>query len=97
MKKFYITPDITGYTGIIVKKDTEKNFENETVKQTLKDLTLITKVTEKGKGYDSTSVIHVYLSEGDILLFDNEKGYYKPAIQLQTAEEIAKDFNAIKG
>lgn len=95
MEKFYITPDITGYPGIIVKKETKKKFENENVMQTLENLTLITKMTEKGNGYDSTSVIHVYLSEGDIVLFDENKGYYKPAIQLQTAKEIANDFNSL--
>lgn len=95
MEKFYITPDITGYPGIVVKKETEEKFENENVLQTLKDLTLITKKTEKGEGYDTTSVIHVYLSEGDILLFDEKNGYIKPAIQMQTAKEISDDFKAL--
>ena len=95
MKKFYITPDITGYPGLIVKKETEKTFEGEGISQTLKDLTLITKLTEKGDNYDSTSIAHVYLNEGDIVLFDEKKGYIKPAIQMQTAKEIANDFNAL--
>lgn len=97
MEKFYITPDITGYPGIIVKKDICKEFTSETVTQTLKDLILLTKITEKGKEYDSKSVIHTYLSEGDILLFDEKKGYYKPVFPMQTAKEIARDFDAIKG
>lgn len=95
MEKFYITPDITGYPGIIVKKDTEKTFESENASQTLKDLVLTTKLTEKGDGYDTTSEAHVYLKEGDIVLFDENKGYIKPAIQMQTAKEIADDFNAL--
>lgn len=95
MEKFYITPDITGYPGMIVKKDTEKTFENETVSQSLKDLELITKLNEKGEGYESTSEVHIHLSEGDIVLFDENKGYFKPAIQMQTAKEIADDFNAL--
>lgn len=97
MEKFYVTPDITGYPGIIVKKDTEKTFENIGVKQTLKDLTLTTELHETGEKYESKSTITINLTEGDILLYDEQKGYKLPGIQMQTAEEIANDFNAIRG
>ena len=96
MEKFYITPDITGYPGIIVKKDIEKTFENIGVKRTLKDLTLTTELQETGDKYESKSVITINLVEGDILLYDEQKGYKLPGIQMQTAKEIAEDFNALK-
>lgn len=97
MEKFYVTPDITAYPGIIVNKDTEKTFENIGVKQTLKDLKLVTELQETGEKYESKSVITINLNEGDILLYDEQKGYKLPGIQMQTAEEIANDFNAIRG
>lgn len=93
MEKFYITPDITPYSGIIVKKETELEYKAEDVEQVIKDLTMVTKLTEKGDEYDSKSVIHIYLKEGDILLFDEKKGYFKPGIKMQTAKEIAEDFS----
>lgn len=96
MEKFYITPDITGYPGIIVNKDTEKTFENIGVKQTLKDLVLTTELKETGDKYESQSTIKINLNEGDILLYDEDKGYKLPGIQMQTAQEIAKDFEALK-
>ena len=48
MEKFYITPDITPYMGITVDKKTTFNFEGQGVKQTLKELKLITQLHEKG-------------------------------------------------
>ena len=97
MEKFFVTPDITGYPGIVVKKDTSAEFKNEdeSTIQSIKDLVLITKLKEKGDRYDSTSVIHVYLKEGDILLFDEKKGYKLPGLQMQTAKEIMEDFKAL--
>lgn len=95
MQKFYITPDITGYPGIIVKKDTEATFEGEGVKQTLKDLRLVTHLHETGDKYESNSQIIINLSEGDILVYDEKKGYKLPGIPMQSAKEIAEDFEAL--
>lgn len=95
MQKFYITPDITGYPGIIVKKDTEETFECEGVKQTLKDLRLVTHLHETGDKYESNSQIVISLSEGDILVYDEKTGYKLPGIPMQSAKEIAEDFEAL--
>lgn len=95
MQKFYIVPDITGYPGIIVKKDTEKTFEAEGVKQTIKDLKLRIQLHEVGEKFESNSQVVINLKEGDILLFDEKNGYKLPSIQMQTAKEIAQDFEAL--
>lgn len=96
MIKFYVVPDITGYPGIIVNQKIEATFEGEGVSQILKDLKLITKLHEKGDKYESNSEIVINLSEGDILLYDEKQGYKLPGIPMQQAEEIARDFEALK-
>lgn len=95
MQKFYVTPDITGYPGVIVNKETELTFEGEGVSQTIKDLTFITKLHETGDKYESNSEIVISLVEGDILLYDDKQGYKLPGIPMQTAKEIAEDFEAL--
>ena len=96
MEKFYITPDITPYMGITVDKNTTFNFEGQGVKQTLKDLKLITQLHEKGKKYESNTQLVIDLTEGDILLYDEVSGYKLPSIKMQKAKHIAEDFEALE-
>ena len=95
MEKFYIVPDITEYKGLRVQKDTKLEYKTETIEQVLENLTLVTIMNDKGDGYDSKSIVHVYLSEEDILLFDEKRGYFKPGVTMQSAEEIINDFKAL--
>lgn len=97
MQVFIRKPDINLYPGIRVAKETELEYKNENVKQTVKDLVLhsITKV--KGEGYKSTYNTTVQLNEGDILIFESEgRGYIKPVENFVTIEESIEDLTNIK-
>lgn len=95
--KFMKKPNIDMYAGIKVNKDTELTFENENVKQELKDLVLHTEMTIKGEGYESTTKTKIYLQEGDVLLFEDEdRGYIKPVETFMTVAEAIEELNCIK-
>jgi hypothetical protein len=97
MKVFIRKPDINLYPGIRVTKDTDMEYKNENVKQTVKNLVLhsITKV--KGEGYKSTYNTTVQLKEGDILIFEEDsRGYIKPVEDFVTIQEAIDDLENIK-
>lgn len=94
---FIRKPSIDLYPGIRVTKDTDMEYKNENVEQTVKDLVLhsITKVV--GEGYESTYNTTVQLKEGDILIFEAEgRGYIKPVEDFVTIQEAIEDFENIK-
>lgn len=96
--KYYIRkPNIELLPGIRVTKDTEIEFKNENVKQTIKNLELhsVSKVT--GEGYKSKCDTTIYLNEGDVLIFEEEgRGYIKPVEGFVTIAEAIEDLTNIK-
>lgn len=97
MQVFIKKPSIDFYPGIRVDKDTELEYKNEHVEQTLKDMVLhsITKVT--GEGYESVYDTTIKLNEGDILVFEAEgRGYIKPVEEFVTISEAIEDLANIK-
>ena len=97
MNVFIRKPSIDFFPGIRVTKDTDMEYKNENVEQTVKDLVLhsITKVV--GEGYESTYNTTVQLKEGDILIFEEEgRGYIKPVEAFVTIQEAIDDFENIK-
>lgn len=96
MQQYLIKPSIDLYPGIRVDKDTKLSFENERVTQGLKGLVLHSVTRVKGEGYESTNDTTIYLKEGDILIYDEERGYIKPVEQMVTAEEAIEDLESIK-
>lgn len=96
MQRFIRKPSIDMYAGIRVEKDTELEYKNENVEQTLKDLVFhsITKV--KGDNYESTYDTTIQLKEGDILIFEEEgRGYIKPVEEFVTVKEAIEEFKCI--
>ena len=87
--------------GIQVRKDTEVSFMNDNVEQLLKDLKLDTIMSEEGSNginsYKSKSHICITLNEGDILLFDPNRGFYLPPYPKTTIEQAVEDITALKG
>ena len=82
--------------GIKVDKDTVLEYKNDNVDQTLKELVLhsITKV--KGDNFESVYDTTIQLSEGDILIFEEEgRGYIKPVEQFETVKEAIDELNCI--
>lgn len=97
MQVFIRKPSIDLYPGIRVDKDTVLEYENENVKQTLKDMVFhsITKV--KGEGYESVYDTIIYLKEGDVLVFEEVgRGYIKPVDSFVSIAEAIDDLTNIK-
>ena len=97
MQKFINKPSIDMLAGIKVTKDTTLEYENENVKQTLKDLVFDSTTIVKGENYTSEYHTIITLNEGDILIFEEEgRGYIKPVEQFVTIEEAIEELNCIK-
>lgn len=97
MQMFIRKPNIELLPGICVTKDTMLEFENENVKQTIKDLVLhsVTEVT--GEGYKSKYDTTIQLEEGDVLIFEEEgRGYIKPVESFVTIADAIDDLTNIK-
>ena len=97
MEKFITKPSIDMYAGIRVTKETELNYKNENVEQTLKDLVFhsITKVS--GDNFESVYDTTIRLNEGDVLVFEEEgRGYIKPVEEFMTVKEAIEEFEHIK-
>lgn len=99
--KYMIVPDITTYEGVVVDAKTKLKFDTEEIKQTVKDLVLVTKMTIKGKRTNGKEWIReqkttLPLVEGDVLIKDPEHGYVLPEISVQKVEDVIADLEAIK-
>lgn len=94
---FIKKPSIDLYPGIRVTKETELEYKNEHVKQTIKDLVLHSVTKVKGDGFKSKYDTTITLEEGDILIFEDEgRGYIKPVEGFVTIEEAIDDLVNIK-
>lgn len=94
---FIKRPSIDLYPGIRVTKDTDIEFKNENVKQTIKDLALHSVTKVKGEGFKSKYDTTIQLEDGDILIFEDEgRGYIKPVESFVTIEEAIADLENIK-
>ena len=97
MEKFIRKPSIDMLAGIRVTKETELEYKNENVKQTLKDLVFKSVTKVKGEGYESKYNTTIYLKEGDILIFEEEgRGYIKPVEEFVTVKEAIEELECIK-
>lgn len=97
MQKFIYKPSIDMLAGIKVTKETTLEYENENVKQTLKDLVFDSLTTVKGESFTSEYHTVITLNEGDILIFEEEgRGYIKPVENFVTVEEAIKELECIK-
>ena len=97
MQRFIRKPSVDMYAGIKVTKDTTLEYENEYVKQTLKDLVFNSVTTVKGDNFESTYNTTITLNEGDVLIFEEEKrGYIAPVDKFVTIAEAIEDYENIK-
>lgn len=97
MQVFIRKPNIELLPGVRVSKDTELEFKNEKVTQTIKDLVLhsVTEIT--GEGYKSKYDTTIQLNAGDVLIFEEEgRGYIKPVEDFVTIAEAIDDLTNIK-
>lgn len=96
MRKFIFKPDITLYSGVLVTKDTKLEYKNKNVKQKLENLKLEMTTHTKENNYVAKSQLVFNLSDGDILLFDEEVGYQVPRVPMSTIEDAIVDIEALK-
>lgn len=98
---FVEQPNIDLKAGIRVTKDTELTYKNDKVEQTLKDLVLETLVEETGSNgintYNSKSYIRINLNGGEILLFDESRGYYMPPYPMASIADAISDIASLEG
>lgn len=97
---FLPKPALKFYEGVRVTKDTKVTYETETVKQELKNLVLDTIATEEGSNgfntYRSKTYVSIDLNEGDILLFDEKKGYYLATNTVSSIDDAIEDISSLK-
>jgi len=97
---FVDQPCLDLYKGIRVTKETELSYKNERVEQLLKDLKLDTILDDEGTNgvntFKSKSHIAISLNEGDILLFDEKRGYYLPPYPKTSLEKAVEDLGTLK-
>lgn len=97
MKNFIARPSIDLYPGIRVTKNTNIEYKNMNVKQTVKDLVFHSVNRVKGDDFRSKYDTTIELQEGDILLFEADgRGYIKPVEQFVSIEEAIEDLESIK-
>jgi hypothetical protein len=97
MKNFIRKPSIDLMPGIRVTKETELEFKNDSVEQTLRNLELHTVMKVNGIGYKSTYDTTIQLEEGDVLVFESDgRGYIKPVEEFVSIEEAIEDLTNIK-
>lgn len=95
--KFIRKPSIDMYAGIKVTKETEFTYQNENVDQTLKDLVFHSVTKVKGENFESVYDTTIQLSEGDVLVFEEEgRGYIKPVEEMVTIPEAVEELSCIK-
>lgn len=98
---FVEQPCIDLKVGIKVTKETSLTFKNDKVEQELKDLTLETMLEEEGSNginsYSSKSYIRINLNEGDVLLFDESRGYYMPTFPVESIDDAISDIESLRG
>lgn len=98
MEIYIRKPSIDMFPGIRVTKDTEFEYHNENVDQTLRNLVLHSVTKVKGESYESTYDTTIRLREGDILVFEEKgRGYIKPVESFVTVSEAIADLTAIEG
>lgn len=87
--------------GIRVTAETELLYKNEKVEQVIKDLVMETIMDDSGSNgfntYKSKSYLSISLNPGDILLFDESRGYYMPPYPVTTIDDAISDMNSLSG
>lgn len=97
---FIDQPSVEFKEGIKVAKDTVAEYKTDKVEQKLENLELKTIVTSEGSNgfnsYTSTSYLKLSLNEGDILLFNEEKGYYMPPYPVVSIDDAISDIDSLR-
>lgn len=97
MEVFIRKPSIDMLCGIRVTKDTNIEYKNDNVQQTIKDLVMHSVAKVTGEDFESTYDTTVQLEEGDVLIFEETgRGYIKPVEDFVTVAEAIEELTHIK-
>lgn len=96
MKNYIMVPSVDLYPGIRVDKDTVLEYKTDSVEQKVEAMTLHTVTHVAGEGYESVYDTTVHLQEGDILVFDERRGYIKPVERVVTIREAIDTLSNIE-
>ena len=97
MDRFIIKPSIDMVAGVRVTKNTRIEFSNEFVSQSLKNLVFHSVTKIKCDNYKSSYDTTIYLKEGDVLVFEEERrGYIKPVEEFVSVDEAIAELECIK-
>ena len=89
-------PNISMAAGIKVTKDTNISFENDYVKQSIKNLVYHGTTKIKGDNFEGKNEITVNLNEGDYIVFDgDDRGYIVPAQRFMTIDEAIEELKCV--
>ena len=87
--------------GIRVTEETELLYKTDNVEQVLKNLVLETIVDEAGSNgvntYTSKSYLKINLNPGDILLFNEQRGYYMAPYPVTSIDNAISDICSLDG
>lgn len=85
--------------GIRVAAETELLYKNEKVEQVLKNLVLETILDDSGTNgintYKSKTYLSINLNPGDILLFNEQRGYYMPPYPVTSIDDAISDISSL--
>lgn len=85
--------------GIKVSENTELSYKNEKVEQVLHNLVLETILDDTGSNgvnsYKSKTYLSITLNPGDILLFDEQRGYYMPPYPVTSIDDAISDITSL--
>lgn len=85
--------------GICVTEGMELSYKNGNVEQVLKNMKLETILIEEGTNgintYKSKSYLCITLNAGDVLLFDENRGYYMPPYPMCSIDDAISDISSL--
>lgn len=99
---FTVKPSLKQFYGRTVLKDTKFNekTDNGEVEQTLEDLVLITKINRstsyEGITSKEESTLTQELTEGTVLIWDEEQGYIIPNLPVYKLKDLEEEIKTIK-
>jgi len=104
VERYIIAPQSRLYLGVKVTKETdiedEEKTEYGTVHQTIKDLTLTTKIDRESNAYGidtkENSELVQKIQEGTILIWLEGQGYVIPEMRVCTVEEALNDLKVLE-
>ena len=93
-EKYVVLPKLEFKEGVRLNKDTNLNFKNK-IESEIIGTTMITKTRTMKMNQEITSEINIDFMENDILLFDENLGYYPPNEKMGTINEVKECIEAI--